>query len=188
MKIITLQGSARKKGNTAAVLGWVEDQLKTMGHTVEPVYLNSKEINGCLGCAKCKEQPDMVGCIRNDDAPAILEKMIDAQVTIFASPLYFWGFTAQIKALIDRSYSLVTNYHQPGHTSLVENRRMALLVTGGGEYKNNAEPVFTAFDRIIGFYKAQKAGQLFIGPCTTADQLKTSFKDQAISFAREIVS
>jgi multimeric flavodoxin WrbA len=48
-----------------------------------------------------------------------MAQMISSDAVLFASPIYFWGFSAQIKVLIDRGYSLVTNYHKPGHTSLM---------------------------------------------------------------------
>jgi multimeric flavodoxin WrbA len=187
MKIITFLGSARKKGNTATVLEWVENELDSMGHEVERVYLNAKNINGCLGCAKCKDVPDEIACVQKDDAAEVLGKMIGADLALFASPVYFWGFTAQTKALIDRGYSLVTQYHQPGHTSLLEDQRQALLVTGADQYKDNAEPLFTAFDRIVDFYKAVDAGKWYVGPCTTPDEFSSDIKDQAVSFARKIV-
>ena len=188
MKIIALQGSPRKKGNTAKVLGWVEDELKSLGHEVESIYLNSKDIKGCLACAKCKEEPQKIGCVQKDDALEILEKMVGAQLVIFASPLYFWGFTAQIKALIDRTYCLYTRFHEPDHASLVAGQRQALLVTGAGPYENNAEGVFTAFERMQKPHKTVKAGELFIGSCTTADQMNQPIKDKALAFARQIVS
>lgn len=186
MKVITLLGSAKKKGNTATVLGWAEDELRAMGHEVERVHLATKKISGCRGCAKCKEFPDKIACIQKDDAPEILEKMISAQLTIFASPVYFWGFSAQMKAILDRGYSLVCNYHKPDHTSLVEGQRQALLVTGADAYENNAEPLFTAFGRITDFYKANKTGELYIGGCTTPDQMAPDVRDKAIAFARQI--
>ncbi len=188
MKVVTLLGSAKKKGNTATALGWVEDELKSMGHDVESIYLNSKTINGCLGCAKCKEKPDEIGCIQNDDAAAILEKIIDADLTIYTTPLYFWGVTSQLKSIIDRSWSLVTNYHQPNHASLIEGKRQALLVTGGGEYDNNAEPVFIAFDKLIKFYKGHKIGELFLGSCKTPDTMDDAKREKAIAFAKKIVA
>ncbi|MFH1153598.1 MAG: flavodoxin family protein [Pseudomonadota bacterium] len=188
MKVITLLGSSRKKGNTGTILHWVEDQIRTMGHEVESIHLESMDINGCLGCGKCKESQDIIGCVRNDDALSILDKMIRAQAVVFSSPLYFWGFSSQIKALIDRSYSLVVNYHQPGHFSLLEGQRLGLLITGGGPFENNAELVFTAFDRICRYYKAERAGELYIGPCTTPDKLDLSIKDKAMSFARKLLT
>lgn len=200
MKIIALQGSPRKKGNTATILGWVADELKSLGHEVESIYLSSKNINGCLACGKCKGQnksraassgkeiSDAIGCVQEDYAPVILEKMVSAQLVIFASPLYFWGFTAQLKALIDRTYSLYTNFHLPDHASLVEGQRQALLMTGGGPYENNAEAAFTAFNRIQNPHKAINAGELFIGRCSTPEMLDSSVRDQAIQFARTVTA
>jgi multimeric flavodoxin WrbA len=188
MKILALQGSPRKKGNTAKVLGWVEEELKSLGHEFESIYLNSKNINGCLACGKCKEEPQKIGCIQDDDAQQILSKMVESQLIIFASPLYFWGFTAQIKAIIDRTYCFYTHYHEPNHASLIDGQRQALIVTGAGPYENNAEGVFAAFDRMQAPHKAVKAGELFIGLCTTADQMDESIKDKASAFARKIVS
>ncbi|MBW2654121.1 MAG: flavodoxin family protein [Deltaproteobacteria bacterium] len=188
MKITILQGSARKRGNTARVLSWIEDELVSMRHEVETIYLNSKNLHGCMGCAKCKEKPDVIGCVQKDDVPEILEKMIQSQVVIFSSPLYFWGLTAQIKAVIDRTYSLYTNYHQPGHASLIKGQRQALLVTGAGPYENNAEGVFAAFGRMQNPHMAINAGELYIGSCTTPDQLNDSVQQKAIEFARKIVA
>ncbi|MCD4676971.1 MAG: flavodoxin family protein [Desulfobacula sp.] len=188
MNITILQGSARKKGNTARVLGWVEEELVSLGHEVDSIYLNSKNLNGCMGCAKCKEKPDTIGCVQKDDVPEILGKMIGSQLVIFSSPLYFWGFTAQIKAVIDRTYSLYTNYHQPGHASLVKGQRQALLVTGAGPYEDNAEGVFTAFRRMQNPHRAINSGELYIGSCTSPDKLNDSVQQQAIEFARKIVS
>jgi len=186
MRITTLLGSAKKKGNTATVLGWVEEDLKLQGHAVERIYLNNKSIGGCLGCAKCRENPDEIACVQKDDAIDILEQMISSEVVLFASPIYFWGFSAQIKALIDRGYSLVTNYHKPGHTSLMEGKRIGLLVTGADAYKDNAEGMFTAFDRIVEFLLARKSGELYVGECSVPSELPEEVKDKALKLAQTL--
>ncbi|MCD4742958.1 MAG: flavodoxin family protein [Desulfobacteraceae bacterium] len=188
MKVLTLLGSAKKKGNTATALGCVEDELKSKGHEVESIYLNAKTINGCLGCAKCKEKPNEIGCVQNDDAAEILEKIIAADLTIFTTPLYFWGVTSQLKSIIDRSWSLVTNYNQPNHKSLIEGKRQALLVTGGGGYDNNAEPTFFAFKKLIKFYKGVNIGELFLGSCKTPETMDAKKKEKAIEFARKTIA
>ncbi len=187
MKITILQGSARKKGNTAKVLSWVEEELVSLGHDVDTIYLHSKDLNGCMGCAKCKDKPETIGCIQKDDVPEILGKMVQSQLVVFSSPLYFWGVTAQIKAVIDRTYSLYTNYHQPGHASLVSGQKQALIVTGGGPFEENAEGVFDAFRRMQKPHKAVNAGELFVGACTTPDKIDESVQKQAIEFAGKIV-
>lgn len=188
MKITILQGSARKKGNTARVLTWVEEELTAMGHDVGSVYLHSKNLKGCMGCGKCKEKPEPVGCVQKDDVPGVLEKMIQSQLVIFSSPLYFWGFSAQIKAVIDRTYCLYTNANQPSHTSLVDGQRQALVATGAGGYDENAEGMMDAFGRMQKYHKAVNAGTLFIGSCTTPDAMGASVQQQAIEFAKKIVS
>ena len=187
MQITTLLGSARKKGNTATILGWVEEELESMGHDVQRIYLNNKSIQGCLGCAKCRETPDEIACVQKDDAINIMEQMISSDVTLYASPVYFWGFSAQIKALIDRGFSLVTNYHRPGHTSLMEGKRIGLLVTGAGIYEDNAEGLFTSFDRISKYLLAKKSGDLYIGECSTPGALSEEIKNRAIDLARSLV-
>lgn len=187
MNILILLGSPKKHGNTAAVLEFMKTEFEKTGNEVESLYLNAKEVNACLGCMKCKEVLDRPGCVHDDDGPEIFEKMIRADLVLFASPLYFWGFTAQTKLVIDRSYSLVANYNRPDHTSLVEGQRHALLVTGGGLYENNAEPVFTAFDKLVEFYKGTNAGSLFIGGCTSPEDMEDDVREQAVSFARKIV-
>ncbi len=188
MKIIALQGSPRKKGNTARVLEWMEEEIKATGHEIEIIYLNSKKINGCLGCTRCKDKPDSIGCIQKDDGIEILEKITGAELVIFASPLYFWGVTAQLKAVIDRTYSLYVNYRQPDHKSLVEGQRQALVSTGADPYENNAEPVITAFKRLQGPHKAVNAGELFIGSCTTPENMDDTVRAAAIEFAGKITA
>jgi multimeric flavodoxin WrbA len=187
MRITTLLGSAKKKGNTATVLGWVEEELKSLGHDAERVYLHNKSIRGCLGCAKCRENPDEIACVQKDDAIDIMEQMISSEVVLFASPIYFWEFSAQIKALIDRGYSLVTNYHKPGHTSLMEGKRIGLLVTGADPYEDNAEGMFTTFDRIVDFLLARKSGELYVGECSVPSELSEEVKDKALELARSLV-
>ncbi|WP_027185366.1 flavodoxin family protein [Desulfovibrio inopinatus] len=183
MTILTLLGSARPKSNTATILGWVEDELKSQGHTVERINVTRKTIGGCIGCAKCREKAEEIGCIQNDDAIEIMEKMIAADCVLFASPVYFWGFTAQLKALIDRTYSLVVNYHTPNHASLMEGKNIALLATGGGQFENNADGMFTAFDRLSGYLLTKKAAELFVGGCSTPDALPDGTQERAIELA-----
>ncbi len=97
MNSLTLLGSARKKGNTATALGWVEDALTSMGHKVVRVYLHGKELNGCMGCGQCKQVTDTPGCVQKDDIPDILEQMVAADLILFASPLYFWGRAPRLR-------------------------------------------------------------------------------------------
>ena len=141
-----------------------------------------------MGCKTCKETPDAVGWAQKDDVPEILEKMTGAEAVLFSSPLYFWGLNAQLKAIIDRTYSLYTNANLPDHKSLVEGQRQALLVTGAASWDDNAEGAFTAFARMQKYHKAVFAGELYIGECTTPDEMDQSVRDRAIEFARKLTN
>jgi len=188
MKITTLLGSAKKTGNTATILSWIEDELKGMGHQVEHIYLNDKTIKGCLGCGKCKEKTDQVGCVHHDDATTILDELVASDAVIFASPIYFWGFTAQLKGLMDRAYALTTNYHKPEHDSLMKGKRVGLLATGGSNFDNNAEGAFTAFEKLSGFLLTENAYQLFVGKCSIPSAIPDHYKGKAAEFAKALIA
>lgn len=188
MKITTLLGSARKKGNTATALGWAEDELKAQGHEVKRVYLNNKSVNGCLGCNKCKKNPDEFHCVHKDDAAVLLKDMLDCDVIIYASPIYFWSFTAQMKGIIDRSYAYVTDYGMPSQTSLMVGKKVGLLVTGADAYENNAEGMFTSFKNFSGFLMAKKSEELYIGACSEPEKLSEETKSKAVNFANALIN
>ena len=118
MKIITILGSPRKKGNTAKVLSMFEGKVEK-NHEVERINITQYKVGGCLGCYKCKEKKDEPGCVQKDDALTIFEKMIQADAIVYASPLYCWSFTSQIKPLIDRHFCLVSGDGTPDQDSLI---------------------------------------------------------------------
>ena len=106
LKAVSILGGPRLDGNTAKIAGWVEEALVNLGHQVERINLFSKKVNGCLGCLRCQNDSPEAGCVQADDALDIIQKMAASDIVIYASPLYNWGFTAQMKALIDRSQCL----------------------------------------------------------------------------------
>jgi len=187
MNVLSIFGSPRKKGNTVTILGWVEEKLKTLGHEIERINLSTKNVNGCVGCLKCKDNLKEPGCIQKDDGTFIINRMVASDVVIYASPLYYWGFSAQMKAFIDRCHCLYRGVcGSTEHTSFVEGQRQALIVTAADPFENNAEQILTAFQRILVYDKAYSAGELLVCNCTTPDQLDEEIKAQAIKFANQI--
>ncbi len=187
MNILSIFGSPRIKGNTATVLGWVEDELKENGNQVERINLSSKKVGGCIGCLKCKDNLTEPGCVQKDDGSNIIDRMVESDMVIYASPLYYWGFSAQMKALIDRCHCLYRGVcGSPGHTSFVKDQRQALIVTAADPYENNAELIQTSFQRILVYDQAHSAGELFVCNCTTPDNLGDEIRAQAINFAKQL--
>lgn len=186
MRITTIQGSPKKKGNTATILGVIEEELHSLGHTTDRIYLNNKTINGCLGCYQCQGSPDSIDCVQNDDADAILQQMVNSDGILFASPVYFWGMSAQLKTLIDRSFSLATQYGTSDHTSLLRDKRVGLLITGEDSQEANAcvqPPINNYFD----FLMADNKGALYVGECSKFQDLAVQFQDDAKRFAHQLV-
>ena len=69
----------------------------------------------------------------------------------------------------------------------MEGKHIGLLVTGADAYEDNDEGMFTAFDRIMGYYLARKSGELYIGGYSVPDALPEGFKDEALELARSLV-
>lgn len=189
MNVMTIFGGPRKKGNTATVLGWVENELGAQGHRITRVNLSSKKVNGCIGCMKCKDNPKEPGCVLKDDGREIIDEMVRQDAVIYASPLYYWGFTAQMKAFIDRCHCLYRGTcGSSGHFSFVEGQRQALIITAADPFENNAEQVLTTFQRILVYDKAVSAGELLICNCTEPQDLTEDVQVQAGMFAKQLFS
>lgn len=186
MKVIALQGSPRKNGNTATVLGMVREELEAQGHEMETIRVSIKKINGCLGCFACKKKLDEPGCVQKDDAPAVFEAMMAADAIIYASPLYFWSFSSQLNALVDRHCCIVKGYKTPEHKSFLDGKRTALLVTCASPVENNADIIQEIFDRMQSYTLTSPAGKYIISECTTPDALGDGAREQAKSLARDI--
>ena len=106
MKVLGLSGSMRKDGNTAQLIKEVLKPSQEAGIETEFVSLAGKKILPCLGCGKCKEKKWCV--IERDDWGEIAQKMIDCEVLVIGSPVYYYDVNGHLKNFIDRTYSL---YH-----------------------------------------------------------------------------
>lgn len=103
MKVVAFNGSARKDGNTAILVNAVFKELKKEGIRTELVQMAGKKIQGCIACGKCFENKDQQCVVKGDIANACIEKMLDADGIILASPTYFADVSAGMKALIERA-------------------------------------------------------------------------------------
>jgi multimeric flavodoxin WrbA len=167
MKVTTILGSPKKNGNTAKVLNVFEELFVAQGNEVERIHVVDYEIRGCQGCGVCQKVTDKPGCVQKDEAEAVFERMMTSDVVIYASPLYGWEFTSQIKPLLDRHFCLATGFGSPNHSSLLEGKRTALLVTCGGPVEHNADVIQEIFDRVNGFTKCHIVGKYVVPFCTS---------------------
>ena len=94
-----LSGSPRKNGNSDILCDEFMKGAVEAGNEVEKIRVAEKNIGYCRACYACKNGP----CAIKDDMTEVLQKMIDADVIVLASPVYFYSIDAQLKALIDRT-------------------------------------------------------------------------------------
>ena len=102
-KVLILEGSPRRNGNSAILSDEFARGAKEAGCSVEKVRVCGKKIAGCLGCNACYRNGG--ACVQKDDMAEIREKMLAADSIVLASPIYFYSMTAQMKAVIDRTYA-----------------------------------------------------------------------------------
>ena len=103
MKVIAFNGSARKDGNTAIMVKQVFGELEKEGIETEMIQFSGQKIRGCIACYKCFENKDHRCAVKTDIANDCIEKMLEADGIILASPTYFADVSAELKALIDRA-------------------------------------------------------------------------------------
>lgn len=139
MKIAAILGSPRENGNTGCLIDYALSEINKRGIETEKVLLSRHTVNPCLGHEKCRT---FSVCTQKDDAPAILEKMKDADGIILGSPVYFYDMTAQMKAIIDRSYFLYT------HRIRLKAVCAGIIVVAGGGGVEHASAAIKRFIKI----------------------------------------
>ena len=102
MKVIALNGSARKTGNTTILLNLVLDELQKKKIETELIQLAGKPLQGCIACYKCFKNKDKRCAVKKDALNEYLQKMIEADGILLGSPTYFADISAGMKALIER--------------------------------------------------------------------------------------
>lgn len=171
--LVTLQGSARRRGNTATVLNCFEEAAgglasAGMDLTIDHIEVGQARLEPCRGCTACQKVFSEPGCRRKDEALAIFERMRAADLLIYATPLYCWDFSSHMKLLIDRHYCL-TKWRAPGgRRSLLEGKRAALLVTCGDEIENNADLIQVIFEREMDCLDIRVVGKYILPGCSDA--------------------
>ena len=112
MKVLAINGSARKNGNTTRLINIVFEQLNKEGIQTELVELAGQNVRGCLACYKCFQNKNGKCSNENDVVNEVIDKMTRADGIILASPTYFANVTSELKALIDRAglVAIANNY------------------------------------------------------------------------------
>ena len=107
-QVLVLMSSPRKNGNTDRLANAFIKGVEENGYSTEKIYVNYQNIKSCLGCNICQKTNQ---CVQKDDMQEIYEKMLEAKVIVFASPVYFYTFNASMKLLLVRTFAIEKTIH-----------------------------------------------------------------------------
>ena len=176
MKILALMGSARKRGNTDLLVDAFLEGATSSGAEVAKVRLDELEIHGCRACLACHKTGK---CHRKDDMLSLYEQLLESEVWVISTPVYWWGPTAQVKAVIDRFYSLCYGKNP----EIIKGKKMVLITAC-------ADPVEVATPYLYGmlresckFLKMKWAGYLAV---QAGDKGEVAKKPKELARARTL--
>ncbi len=150
MKIVSLLGSPRKKGNSALMADYISSRLESEAKgEVTTYHLNSLEYKGCQACFMCKTKQD--SCVQKDDLALVLDNVVACDVLIMSTPVYFGEVSAQLKGFIDRTFSyLVPEYGTSEvKTRLNPGKQMVFLLSQGHPKEEYFADIFPRYDRFF---------------------------------------
>lgn len=187
--ILIIRGGGRANGNTAQLVHSFFHGVKDAGHHAEIISLSENEVNGCLGCNACRYGKP---CIQKDSFHSLIPKIKAADLIVFASPLYFWTVSSQLKAFIERFYCIDEEPNPPlGRYEIYPVKDCALLMT-------SADNFFWTFEQAASYYQFavihymgfQDKGVLLAGGCGDTNgkpQIeKTGHLEEAYQFGKNI--
>ena len=150
-KIVILVGSMRKGGNTDLLARRFAEGASEH-NSVEFILVADYKVAPCIGCNTCFTREGNTCC--NRDMDAIYEKLRRADVLVIASPVYFYGISAELKAIIDR-------LHTPMRNSFAI-RKLALLLVGVANLPNLFDPILMQYQMILDFFHLQDCGKVLV--------------------------
>lgn len=134
-KVLILSATPRRGGNSDLLCDEFLKGAQDAGHEAEKIFLKDKKINYCTACGLCNTN-GYSGCSQNDDAQEIVDKMIEADVIVMATPVYFYTMNAQMKTLIDRCCCKYTK---------ILNKEFYFIATAADGSKSSLERTFDGF-------------------------------------------
>ena len=151
--VLIISTSPRKGGNSDTLAEEFARGARETGNTVEKIEFYNKTIGFCKGCLACQKT---LRCVNHDDADTIAQKMLTADVIVFATPIYYYEMCGQMKTMLDRA--------NPLYTADYAYRDVYLLATAADEDEHAIDGAKKGLEGFIAcFERARFAGCVFAG-------------------------
>ena len=177
MNILIFSGSPRKGGNTDLL---VEAFVKgaSQKHHVEVVSVHDYKVNPCMGCNACFKSKDNT-CVQKDDMTIIYEKMAHADMLVIASPVYFYGLSAQLKGIIDRCHNPIRDTFKI--------KKTAILLVGAATLPELFDSILAQYQLCLSFFKLEDIGRVLVrGVKDKGDIKNTNALNEAFELGQQI--
>jgi multimeric flavodoxin WrbA len=177
MKIVVLTGSPRKNGNSAYLAEQFIKGAEEQGHEVFRFDCAFKQVEPCRACNRC----GMDGpCVIKDDFGMVRQHIIDADMVVFATPMYYFGVSAQMKLVIDRFYAI--NGQIKGAS-----KKAAFLMTYADTSKKEAEPMLLHYRTLMDYLGWTSVGEVVApGVWTVGSVRNTDYPRQAYLLGKSL--
>lgn len=177
MKIVVLSGSPHKKGTSNTLVEEFVKGASVSGKEVEVIDLAHTNINPCMGCDACGMNGN---CIQKDKGNEILEKILKFDAIVFASPVYYYNVSSQLKMMIDRFYARtmqITN----------KNLKAAVIMTAWNSDENwTYGAIDKYFDILFEYMHFEDAGRIYGKGCGTVSMMPKKYYKEAYKLGKEI--
>lgn len=175
MKVVVLKGSPRANGNSNLLADEFIRGAKDAGHEIVEFDCSKHNIGGCRACERC----GMAGsCAQKDDFELVRPHLIDCDVILFVSPIYYFGMSGQIKNVIDRFYSI---------HGLMGTKRVLLFATMGNPNPIVAEPSIKMYELMCRYLGWIDIGKIIANGVSSRGAIKTSkFMKQAFECGKNL--
>jgi multimeric flavodoxin WrbA len=152
--VLILKGSPRREGNSAILAEQVAAGAKEAGGHVETVYLHELDIQPCDACDTC--QAGDIDCVVEDDMQDLYPKVRAADALVYASPVYWFSVSAQLKLFIDRCYAMAEGEDEPDSHGLI-GKQIGVVLTYGGDdpYDSGAINAIRMFQDMFRYVPAE---------------------------------
>ena len=176
-RIVVLVGSMRKGGNTD-LLAQAFTEGARKNNTVEIVSVADYKVNPCIGCNSCFTREGNQ-CFQKDDMVKIYEKLKIADIAVIASPVYFYGISAELKAIIDRLHTPMRNEFPI--------KKLALLLVGAATLPELFDAIKLQYQLVLNFFHLKDAGMVLVkGVKDIGDIKKTKSLEEAYNLGVSI--
>ena len=177
MKIVVLTGSPRRNGNSAYLAEQFIKGAQEKGHEIYRFDCAFKQVEPCRACNRC----GMDGpCVIKDDFNELRPHLIAADMVVFATPMYYFGISAQMKRVIDRFYAI--NGQIKGHY-----KKAAYLMTYADTAKKEAEPMLLHYRTLMEYLGWESVGEVVASGVWTAGSIRnTRYPEQAYQLGKSL--